>query len=240
MMDAGTILRYLQDVDAERERRASSVELLERVHALKAYQQRRFSHTYADLLAAPRYRAAALFFLHDLYGPQDFASRDAQFARVVPALVRLFPQDIVATVATLAELHALSEQLDSAMAFKLESSRVNADAYVRAWLATGRADARQRQIDLTLTVGEALDRLTRNPLLRHSLRLMRNPARAAGLYALQQFLERGFDVFKEMRGSQQFLLIIGERERALAQALFSALPTERGEVNTSILEMLPQ
>jgi len=69
---------------------------------------------------------------------------------------------------------------------------------------------------------------------------MRNPARAAGLYALQQFLERGFDVFKEMRGSQQFLLIIGERERALAQALFSALPTERGEVNTSILEMLPQ
>ena len=46
--------------------------------------------------------------LDELYGPQDFSDRDAQFARVVPALVRLFPQELVETVAVLARLHALS------------------------------------------------------------------------------------------------------------------------------------
>jgi len=50
----------------------------------------------------PRYGPAAHFFLEELYGPRDFADRDTQFARVVPALVRLFPREIVATVAILA------------------------------------------------------------------------------------------------------------------------------------------
>ena len=56
-----------------------------------------------------------------------------------------------------------------------------------------------------LAVGSALDRYTRNPLLRASLRLMRGPAAAAGLGALQGFLERGFDTFREMRGAREFL-----------------------------------
>jgi hypothetical protein len=56
-----------------------------------------------------------------------------------------------------------------------------------------------------LAVGTALDRYTRNPLLRHSLRLMRGPAQAAGLGVLQAFLERGFDTFGEMRGATEFL-----------------------------------
>ncbi len=61
-------------------------------------------------------RDAARFFLDDLYGPEDFTRRDEQFARVVPGLVRLFPQEIVGTVISLGELHALSEQFDTAMA----------------------------------------------------------------------------------------------------------------------------
>ena len=113
MSDASTILGHLDTVAHERRRRAGSTELALRVQALKAYQQRRFAHSYEDLLASPRYGPAARFFLEDLYGPRDFSERDAQFARVVPALVRLFPQDIVETVITLSELHALSETIDS-------------------------------------------------------------------------------------------------------------------------------
>ena len=108
-----------------------------RVRAIKAYQQRRFIHTYDDLLKHPRYSAAARFFLDELYGPKDFTDRDTQFARVVPALVRLFPQDIVDVVGLLAELHALSEQLDTAMAEHLDGVRVDAPAYIAAWQATG-------------------------------------------------------------------------------------------------------
>ena len=96
--DAQAILS-LTIVRCEREARARGRRPWARPCALKAYQQQRFSRTYADLLASSRYAAASRFFLDELYGPQDFSDRDAQFARVVPALVRLFPQELVETVA---------------------------------------------------------------------------------------------------------------------------------------------
>lgn len=226
--DAQRILAELQTVERERARRAADPALLAAVVALKSYQQRRFAHTYADLLCSPRYAAAARFFLDELYGPKDFSQRDAQFARVVPALVRLFPQEIVSTVEVLARLHAVSETLDTTMASHLISQTIDAHAYVRAWQLTGQPAQRQLQIDHTLRIGRDLDRLTRKPLLRSSLHLMRGPARAAGLPALQQFLEVGFDTFKAMGGASDFLGTVESRERALAYALFDSQPAGDG------------
>jgi hypothetical protein len=218
------ILEHLRTVDEERVARSSDPALAERVTAVKSYQQLRFARTYADLLADTRHGAAARFFLGELYGPNDFVQRDIQFARIVPALIRLFPDEIVRTVATLAALHALSEVLDGAMGRGVASLPISRAAYAAAWRHTGRGADRERQIQLTLDVGRALDHYTRNPVLRHSLRLMRAPARAAGLAELQSFLERGFDTFSAMRGSQRFLDTIATRERALAKRLFEADP----------------
>ena len=81
---------------------------------------------------------------------------------------------------------------------------------------------RERQIALTLEVGEALDAYTRNPWLRNSLRMMRGPARAAGLEQLQLFLESGFDAFRTMRGAKSFLALVAQREGALKTRLFAA------------------
>lgn len=206
---------------AERTARAADPALAERVAAVKAFQHGRFACTYADLLADKRYAKAATFFLEDLYGPRDFTERDTQFVRIVPALVRMFPREIVGTVADLAELHALSEKLDSAMAHFLEAPAIDELRYAQAWRAVGEPAAREKQIALMLAVGTALDRYTRNPLLRHSLRLMRSPAKAAGMGALQNFLETGFDTFRAMRGAEEFLRIIAQRERALAARLFA-------------------
>lgn len=220
--DAQRILVELEVVNRERAQRAADPSLAASVVALKAYQQQRFARTYADLLASPRYAAAARFFLDELYGPKDFSQRDEQFARVVPGLVRLFPREIVETVAVLAKLHALSETLDTVMARHLLGGAVDRHSYLRAWQATGQPQAREQQIDFTLAVGRDLDRLTRKPLIRASLHLMRGPARAAGLPALQQFLETGFDTFKAMGGAAEFLGTVSARERQLARALFDA------------------
>jgi len=113
-----------------------------------------------------------------LYGPRDYTRRDSQFARVVPALVRLFPDELVQTVERLGELHALSEVLDTAMARQLLQGPVSALPYLRAWQAIGREADRGRQIELTLTIAERLDHLTKKPLLYRSLRMMRGPARS--------------------------------------------------------------
>jgi hypothetical protein len=176
--DAGaTILQHLAVVSAERATRAEDPALDIRVAAIKHYQQRRFEFTYADLLSHPRYAGASNFFLDELYGPTDFTQRDAQFARVVPGLVLMFPAEVVSTVQALAALHAMSEQFDGAMGRVLDGNEVDAQYYTAAWRACGDAPGRERQIALMEQVGRSLDGLTRNPLLHHSLRLMRAPAR---------------------------------------------------------------
>lgn len=230
---ADTILADLGTVESERLRRGAEPALAAAVQAVKEYQQRRFARSYESLLASPRYGPAARFFLDELYGPRDFAERDHQFARVVPALVRLFPSEVVDTVASLARLHAISERLDSEMGACLPASApIESASYVAAWRRVGGADSREQQVALTLGIGAELDRLTRKPLLRQTLRLMRGPAHAAGLGALQGFLERGFDTFRAMKGAQEFLTEVGRNERALCAALF-------GSGNETLLGQLP-
>lgn len=216
------ILQHLGTVRVERAARAADAGLALRVTHVKHYQQQRFAHDYADLLANPRYAGAAHFFLDDLYGPGDFSRRDAQFARIVPALVRLFPGEVVATVQALTALHALSEQLDTTMARHFEAPPLTRQAYGVAWRRTGQPANRERQISLMLDVGRALDVYTHRPLLRHSLRMMRVPARVAGLSELQAFLESGFETFRAMHGAQEFLDQIAQRERAMAARLFGS------------------
>ncbi len=218
------ILRCLREVTAERLQRAADPVLASQVAAVKRYQHARFERTYADLMATPRYVRASRFFLEDLYGPVDFSQRDEQFARVVPALVRIFPGELIATVAAVARLHALSEKLDTLMAVACGSRPVNDATYGDAWCRVGRREDRKLQIALMLDVGRALDRYTRMPMLRQSLRLMSGPAHAAGLGALHAFLRKGFETFREMRGADEFLGTIQSREAVLAGCLFDGRP----------------
>lgn len=225
------ILSHLGTVEALRRRRRTDPWLDSRVAAVKAFQHQRFARTYADLMAGSVYAAAARFFLEDLYGPSDFSQRDAQFARIVPALTRLFPPELVGTVATLAELHALSEELDDELARHVAELPLQLPGYRRAWQLTASLPSRLKQIDLMMQVGRALVKYTRNPVLRGSLRLMRTPAKLAGLAALQNFLERGFDTFGQMPEPDKFLDTIVLREQTISAWLFSeesAIPAHCG------------
>ncbi|MCO5125352.1 MAG: hypothetical protein M9915_16630 [Rhizobacter sp.] len=219
---AESIISLLNQVTLERRRREVVPGLHAAVLTVKRYQQRRFMHTYADLLTTKRFGAATRFFLDELYGPRDFSQRDAQFVRVVPTLVRLFPSEIVHTVDMLARLHAVSESLDTEMGSRVQTDPITRLSYKDAWQSTGRRADRDLQIGLTVEIGAALDRYTRQRVLRHTLKLMRGPAKAAGLGELQRFLESGFDTFREMNGAQDFLDMVITRERALAKALFEA------------------
>ena len=49
--------------------------------------------------------------------------------------------------------------------------------------------------------------------------MMRKPAHMAGLGGLQDFLERGFAAFAQMRGAGVFIETIQRRESALYEAI---------------------
>lgn len=197
---------------------------------VKRFQARRFQATYADLLQSPRYKTATAFFLSELYSDQDYAERDQQFDRIAGTIAKLFPQAVVNTAAALAEAHALTETLDDQMARQWLASRRTAPAegecarYVRCWRGAGDAAARHQQLEVVLQLGQALNRLTRTLGLRTLLKMMRHPAAAAGLTSLQHFLESGFDAFAGMRGADEFLRSIRDREREWIRSLFEDEP----------------
>lgn len=210
------------------------------VAAVKAFQSRRFAGTYADLLAGGPYAAAARFFLEELYNDRDYAERDAQFARIAGAMEKLFPRDVAETAAALAELHALTESLDHAIAVAMAGmAGTDAARYVAAWRRVGRRADRERQLERVLAIGREMGRITRLPGLRLMLKMMRGPATAAGMGSLQRFLEAGFDNFADVARSRNgvaaFLAIIEERERKVLQLMFDADPVACGTELARIL-----
>lgn len=220
-LDLSSIEAGLAHVEQLRQLRAREPALAAKVDAVKRYQHARLQRDYIGWLGDPRYRAAARFFLDHLYGPHDFSARDAQFARIVPALKRLLPRQMKATVVALIDLHALTESMDQAMADELASAELDDAGYRSAWRRVGMAPERERQVELMLAIGRSLDRHTRSPMLGATLKLMRGPAHAAGLGDLQDFLECGFEAFKAMKGAEDFLLSVARNERAQIAALFA-------------------
>jgi hypothetical protein len=195
--------------------------LAPRLRALRAWQAARLAQTYEDLAREPRYAAAVSFFLSDLYGSQDFTRRDLELERALRPLRRALPGSLLAVLAKAIELDVLTVELDRGMLEHLADGPLTAAAYAAAYRALGRAAARQRQIALTVGVGEDLERLVRQRWIALALRAAAVPARAAGFALLQGFLERGFAAFRDMGSAQLLLLAIRERETRLMETLLA-------------------
>ncbi|MBC7609516.1 MAG: hypothetical protein H7228_08070 [Polaromonas sp.] len=213
----------LQSVAELRQQHAIQPSLAAASAEVKRFQALRFRATYADLLRSPRYQTAATFFLDELYSDKDYTQRDQQFARIASTIAKLFPQAVVKLAASLAEVHALTESLDDLMARQWLADGMGGDeaaCYIRCWRLVADMAARHRQLEVVLLLGQELNRLTRKPGLRTLLKMMRHPANAAGLSSLQHFLEAGFDAFADMRGAQEFLAVIRQRETEWIRSLF--------------------
>ncbi len=205
---------------ADRSANAALAAALER---LADWQARRLGQTYADLAAQPRFAAAIGFFQTDLYGGTDFAQRDADLARVVPVMTRMLPEGVIATIAKAVELNRLSQELDRSLLAHLARGEdvFTVAQYADAYRRMGNRVARERQIRLIGEIGAALDVFVQKPLIYAALVMMRGPARLAGLFALHDFLERGFAAFRQMHGADEFLATIDRRERRLLDAMFA-------------------
>lgn len=204
-----------RDIIARNQRRLAGVQ------AVQFWQSQRLHRTYADYATVPRYRDAIEFFLHDLYGPHDFARRDRDLRRVLYQWERLLPATALEALVHALELEALSQSLDVATANALGEVALRPESYALAYRCAGRRADRQRQIWLTLAAGRALDSLIETPALGIALRTARLPARVLGVATLQAFLERGYKAFKRMGGAGDLLGAIQQRETTIMQRLFA-------------------
>jgi hypothetical protein len=198
----------------------ASVEIVRRLSELRAWQAARLAGTYEDLRLDPRYTAAVDFLLTDLYGPQDFVRGDDDVVRAWGRLKGGLPDAALEVLAQALELQVLNAKLDQAMATRLAPGILSELSYANAYRVVGRAEARQRQIELVVGIASDLSRLVAFPLIGLALRVAHAPAHLAGFGALQDFLERGFAAFYRMGDALVLIDAIQARETALMHRLF--------------------
>ncbi len=222
-MDKQTIIHNLRrDLHSAIETRSTITRssLAQARLALRQFQMARLAQTHADFLANKETRLAALFFLEDLYGTNDFSGRDADIERVIPIMERVLPLIALQYIAEAIELDALSEALDVDMANKL-GEQFSDDAYVQAYRKVKTRSDREKQLAHIDSVGHSLCELVHMPLIGASIKGMSIPARLTGLFELHQFLKRGFDAFKQLKNPEAFVETIVQRELIILNNLYS-------------------
>jgi len=193
---------------------------------LKQWQVNRLKITYDDLLHHNKYKAAAEFFMTDLYGAEDFSQRDADAENVYNTMSKYLPNRLLVTMGKAIQLNKMTQTLDTQLLETLVhqvgmTDELTAQQYTEAYRLCDNQAVRAQQIDMVVEVGNGVANLTRIPMTGMVLRGARRPARRGGWAELQDFLERGFAAFKQMDGVTPFLEIVSKREYQILEQIFS-------------------
>jgi hypothetical protein len=190
---------------------------------LQQWQQQRLSFSFRHFLADPQSKPAAEFFLSDVYTSADTKQRDASAYRLIPSFQRWLPSKLEPLLADAFMLGALSRALDEKLMLQLDASSktIRADQYAEAYQSAGYFRARRYQIDLIEGLGLRLSRYAQKPGVHSLLIASRLPARLAGAMQLQNFLERGYQAFIQLKDPDDFVRQIVDHERAVRASLMA-------------------
>lgn len=225
------ISRHLYRVQTLQEM-ASKAKLLPLVQGVQRWQTLRMQATHEAHMNDPRTAPALAFFVEQIYGPQDFSQRDADIKRVVPKMHKYLPSQALFSLESALRLHALSYELDYALALALKSIAlevdnpcakaplvINSQTYAAAYSKENSTDLRQKQISLLIELGANLSQAVAIKGVAMMLSLSKHPARMKGLQALHLFLYDGYKAFKKIPNSQRFMDDIVSKEAHLVAIL---------------------
>ena len=203
-----------------RESAKRNPDLLMAKTVLKNFQSDRLKETHADLLASPNTRGAATFFLKEIYSSKDLSQRDNDLERLIPIMEKTFPLNTLEVITQAITLDALTEKMDTAMAIRL-GVKFSPEEYTQAFREVTSKEERLKQVNMIDSLGKSLSGLVRIPFLSMTLKMMRGPAKIANLYAIHEFLESGFTVFKETKNPEAFVNSLVQREKQLIEQIYS-------------------
>ena len=191
--------------------------------ALQAFQSQRLRRDHADLAAEPQYHQIGEFFFEEMYGPQDFSSRDDQ-ARRLHQFVHLAPGLAARDVQDVLELLALTNQLDDAVAVRLvdldASLEFDEMIYERAYRLCDNYGDRVRQIELIRNALYNVYRMARKPLIGAVLQRTHGLAQTVGMADIHRFLYHGYQAIQPVRDIYRFVETILLREQDRLDRIF--------------------
>lgn len=206
--------------------RSQPAETAAMLKALRQWRAARMQATYGDLYQAPRYRPAVDFLVNDLFGTDKLGVRASQLRQAESAMVKVMPDTLLGLTAKAVHLTALTVELDVILAEQMKNSQAGAegvagDVVAESLRLYGDYQRYKQQVNLVESVGGEIDTAVHKPFVAMALRMCRKPAHLMGLADLQDFLERGFAAFKNMRGAGEFLATFKKREMTILDKVFS-------------------
>ena len=105
------------------------------------------------------------------------------------------------------------------MAQALGGAPLTRESYALAYREVGRRDDRAQQIQIVAGLGEQLADVVKIPGIGLLIKLSRRPAKMAGLLSMHEFLQRGFEAFKDLGNVKTFIEPVIATETALNQQL---------------------
>lgn len=227
------LLGALRDIERLRRQRVPTAGLDPQLALLRQWQSARLARTHADVLAHPRYRPACEFFLNDLYGARDFTQRDRDIEEMYAFMQRWVPEPLLRPLTRTVELHYQTQALDEHLLAVLTgpvgvTTAITEAQYAEAYRLCDNYADRKMQIDRIVEIGLLLEGIMRLPFIGAALALAQPPARKAGWTDLSDFLQRGYDAFKNMKNAKAFLQLIQRREMRLLDNIFAQAPDPFG------------
>jgi len=181
---------------------------------------------YDDLRAKPGYSAAIDFVVTDLTGA-GIGRRDYDLSRVLPIMTRMLPTRALQSLASAMELNARVLELNLAICQRVFARHGIDDEISEYDYCVSARDVSELDdclwvVKMTRSAGDDLQRITRIPMIRATLRAMRSPAKAMGFSALQGFLESGYTIFTALPDADQFLDDIEGRMTEVFTRIYTA------------------
>ena len=206
---AGRLRLYADRCNAVHRKYLGDPGLLRQYERFLAWQQDYMLPYFSEFRQHPNTAAAVEFVISDLVGT-GISARDSDIARVIPVMTRLLPDK------AMQELNARTLEINFDIFTRLSKTVDIAEGISeREFCETFRRSTTIEEcleiIELTVDLGQTLQRLVRIPLLGMTLRAMHRPAHATGFGALQDFLEKGYTTFRAIEDVDHFLHRFSER-----------------------------
>lgn len=201
---------------------ANSLSLQKILMVVQAWQKRRIAGTYHRLLAHEAFGQATRFVLEEAYAGPDHDALIGDIERVVPHVVRLFPAPLVKTASDILALNTLTLALDIELSQWLldntflennlpqagfvdsQSLEMKAAAvvdgliYEKAYCALDNFPERYKQLKLMASLGESVEHYLGSQWVFAAFKVTKLPAKAVGLHALVNFMQRGFEAIHKL------------------------------------------
>ncbi|MCB1325997.1 MAG: hypothetical protein H7A21_15300 [Spirochaetales bacterium] len=190
----------------------------------------RLEQTYADFIADVKgFDQIPYFFRDHLYSPPNKEARDAALDSLYAKLKSVTGEEMTENIHQLIKLNKLTDDLDLETARvllkkdlkgkDLDTTRITIDQLNRSLQEVGRAEDRERQIDMVCECLQFFFTLSKLPLIRLVLAPIKVAASMVGAMELVRTMEAGYAVSRGIKDMRPFTDAFQKREKDLIREL---------------------